>query len=195
MTPQRLLPIALLLGLALPAALLAHCDTLDGPVVTAARAALAKGDVTPVLKWVRAEDETEVRSAFQLTLSARASGGAAKEIADRWFYETVVRLHRAGEGEPYTGLKPAGAEAGPAILAADRALESGSADALVRLLTDRAAAGIRESFRDALEASRSADRSVDEGRRFVRAYVEFIHYAERVYDSAGREAPAVHHRE
>jgi hypothetical protein len=29
----------------------AHCDTLDGPVVMTAKAALEKGDVTPVLKW------------------------------------------------------------------------------------------------------------------------------------------------
>lgn len=192
---RRLLPIALLLCLAVPASLRGHCDTLDGPVVTAARAALAKGDVTPVLKWVGPGDEAEVRSAFQLTLSARSPGGAAKEVADRWFYETVVRLHRAGEGAPYTGLKPAGAEASPAIQAADRALETGSADALVRLITDRAATGIRESFREAFEASKSADRSVEEGRRFVHAYVEFIHYAERVYEAANREAQTGHHHD
>ena len=194
MNPRRLLPIALLLGIAMPSMLLAHCDTLDGPVVAAARAALAKGDVTAVLKWVRPEDETEVRSAFQLALSARAAGPAAKDVADRWFYETVVRLHRAGEGAPYTGLKPAGAEAGSGIEAADRALETGSADAVVKLVTERAASGVRETFREALEASRTADRSVEDGRRYVRAYVEFIHYVERVYEAAGREGPASHHQ-
>ena len=38
----------------------AHCDTLDGPVVKTARAALEKGDVTPILKWVTNEYETEI---------------------------------------------------------------------------------------------------------------------------------------
>jgi hypothetical protein len=37
----------------------AHCDTLDGPVVATARAALDKGDVAPLLKWVRKDDEKE----------------------------------------------------------------------------------------------------------------------------------------
>jgi hypothetical protein len=86
----------------------AHCDTLDGPVVVDARAALAAGDVTEVLKWVQAGDEPEIRAAFDRTLAVRAAGGAALELADTWFFETLVRVHRAGEGAPYTA-SPAGA--------------------------------------------------------------------------------------
>ena len=39
--------------------------------------------------------------------------------------ETVIRLHRAGEGAAYTGLKTAGADYGPAIPAAEYAVETG----------------------------------------------------------------------
>ncbi len=86
-----------------------HCDTMDGPVVVAAQAALDGGEVTPVLKWVKKEDEAEVRSAFKQALAVRTKVKEAKEMADRYFFETVVRLHRASEGEPYTGIKSAGA--------------------------------------------------------------------------------------
>ncbi len=74
----------------------AHCDTLDGSVVQTARIALEKGDVTPLLKWVHADDEKEIRVAFQKTLAVRAKGAAAKELADMYFFETLVRIHRAG---------------------------------------------------------------------------------------------------
>ena len=95
-----------------------HCDSLDGPVATAARDALMSGDVDLVLPFVPADAEAEVRAAFDLAAKARAMGGEAAEVADRWFFETAVRVHRAGEGAPYTGLKPAGLDVGPVIPAA-----------------------------------------------------------------------------
>src|SRR5512142_849988 len=76
----------------------AHCDTMDGPVVNTARMALEKGDVTSVLKWVRKEDEGEIKVQFQKTLAARKQGKEAKELADKYFFETLIRIHRAGEG-------------------------------------------------------------------------------------------------
>jgi tetratricopeptide (TPR) repeat protein len=39
----------------------------------------------------------------------------------------VVRIHRAGEGAPYTGLKPAGLSEGPIIPIAEKAIEIGIA--------------------------------------------------------------------
>lgn len=111
-----------------------HCDSLDGPVVTAAHRTLGEADVDAVLPYVHAEGESEVRHAFDLAVRARALGPEAREVADRWFFETVVRVHRAGEGAPFTGLKPAGLDVGPVIPAAERALESGSPGELVDLL-------------------------------------------------------------
>ncbi len=160
----------------------AHCDTLDGPVVTAAKTALEKGDVTPVLKWVRKEDEKEIKELFNKTVAVRKQGKEAKELADMYFFETLVRIHRAGEGAPYTGLKKEPAE--PAIAAADKSLESGSADNLIKLVTDGAATGIRERFEHTKEAKKHAEESVEAGRKFVEAYVEFTHYVERLHSDA-----------
>jgi len=165
---------------------LAHCDTMDGPVVAAARAALEKGELTPALKWIKPEAEKELRAAFEKTLVVRAKGPEAKELADRWFFETLVRLHRAGEGAPFEGLKPAGAEVEPAVAAADQALETGKADRLVKELTEAVAKGLRERFAKALAARKHA------GREYVAAYVEFVHYAERLHQDAGT---AAHHHE
>jgi hypothetical protein len=158
----------------------AHCDTLNGPVVESARHALAIGDVTPVLKWVRIDDEQLIRTAFQNTMEVRKLGGQAQKLADMYFFETLVRIHRAGEGAPYTGLKP-GTEVDPAIALADKALENGSVDKLVGVLTDAMAEGIRERFRRALETRKHAAASVAAGREYVEAYVIFTHYVEGLH--------------
>ena len=76
----------------------AHCDTMGGPVVADAKVALEKKDVTPALKWVNVKDEREIRELFTKTLKVRAHGSEARELADRYFFETLVRVHRAGEG-------------------------------------------------------------------------------------------------
>jgi hypothetical protein len=173
----------------LPNIAVAHCDTLDGPVVVTARQALEKGDITPVLKWVRKEDEKEIRAQFDKTLEVRKQGKEAKELADMYFFESLVRIHRAGEGAPYTGLKAAGTVE-PSVAAADKALESGSADDLVKLVTEAAAKGIRERFAHAAETKKHADHGVEYGRKFVAAYVELTHYVERLHLDA--ERPSAH---
>jgi hypothetical protein len=180
-------------GLLCPAAARAHCDTMDGPVVTAAKTALAQGNLTVVLKWVRPEYEPEVRTAFERTLTVRALGSEARELADVYFFETVVRLHRAGEGEPYTGLKPAGTDPGPAVATSDEALAEGSVDTLVKIVTDAVADGIRARFAHARETRSHADDSVEAGREYVQAYVGFVHYVERLYGDAAA-AHAAHVR-
>jgi len=173
----------------LPNIAVAHCDTLDGPVVVTARQALEKGDITPVLKWVRKEDETEIKAQFDKTLAVRKQGKEARELADMYFFESLVRIHRAGEGAPYTGLKAAGTVE-PSVAAADKALESGSAENLVKLVTEAAAKGIRERFAHAAETKKHADHGVEYGRKFVAAYVEFTHYVERLHLDA--ERPSAH---
>ncbi len=162
----------------------AHCDGLDGPVVGAARAALESGDVKLALIWVRREDEGEIRSAFEHTRAVRGLGTEARDLADLYFFETLVRVHRAGEGAPYTGLKPAGRDLGPAIPAADRALESGDIQSLVRLLGEAVQAGLSERFTRARATRTFPAGDVEGGRRFVTDYVTFIHYVERLYESA-----------
>lgn len=167
----------------------AHCDTMDGPVVVDARNALDAGDVTRVLKWVKSDHEGELREAFQQALAVRKLGAHARTLADTHFFETLVRLHRAGEGEPFTGLKPAG-EHDPVVEAADGALESGSVDELVAELTAAVAEGIRTRFHQASEKKAHADDSVEAGREFVEAYIQFVHYVEKLHlDAAGQGMP------
>ncbi len=178
--------LALLSLLSTPA--YAHCDGLDGPVVKAARVALAQGNVALVLVWVRPEHEAEVRAAFQQVLIVRRLSPEAQALADMFFFETVVRLHRLGEGAPYTGLKPAGRDLGPAIPAADRALESGDVGPLVQLITEHMRAGIEHHFRRAMQAKMYPTADIEAGRRFVEEYVAFAHYAERAYEAAQTSA-------
>ncbi len=173
--------------LSLPVISHAHCDTLSGPVVTTARAALERGDVTPVLKWIKKDDEARIKSLFKKTLAVRTKGAEAKELADMYFFETLVRLHRAGEGAPYTGLKPVG-EVEPAVAAADKAIETGSVDGLIKMINDAASSGVRERFVQVNKTGKHADENVESGRKYVAAYVDFTHYVEKLHlDATGSE--------
>lgn len=183
-----LLPFLILALLALPREAAAHCDALDGPVVNDARAALAAADVTPVLKWVAEEDEAEVRAAYRQTLIVRAAGPEAEALADRYFFETVVRLHRTFEGAPYTGLQPAGLDPGPAVRAADAALASASLDDLKEMILREVAHGLEERFDAMMHARSHADHNPEAGRHFVHAYVEFVHFAKRLHEHARSHA-------
>ncbi len=159
----------------------AHCDTEDGPVVTAAKKALETGNVNLVLIWVKKDDEAEIKKVFEKTLKVRKLSPEAKELADRYFFETLVRIHRAGEGESYTGIKPVGAEVEPGIVAADKAIENGSVDNLIKELSTQLINGVRERFNNVLEKKRHKDESVESGREYVKAYITFIHYVERLH--------------
>jgi hypothetical protein len=181
-TPMCLL--VLTMSLVSPAPLLAHCDGLDGPVVKAARAALEARNLALVAIWVQPEDEPEIRQAFEQALLVRALSPQAKALADRFFFETVVRVHRAGEGAPFTGLKPAGQDLGPAIPAADKALEERALEPLLNLLTSTMRDRLREHFSEVVAARKYDVGDVAAGREYVRAYVEFIHYVERSYDTS-----------
>lgn len=165
--------------LVVPQTSLAHCDTLDGPVVADARIAFAQEDVFSVLKWVNADSEDEIRKAFKSALNVRNLNPEAQSLADMYFFETLVRIHRAGEGAPYTGLKAAGVVE-PVVAKADHALEHGSVDKLVSAITLHTQEGIHVRFNHALETKKHAQESVHAGREFVEAYVSYVHYVEEV---------------
>ncbi len=166
----------------------AHCDTLDGPVVAAARQALESGKLSPALAWVQAKDEDEIRSAFQKAQQVRSSGGAARELADSYFFETLVRVHRVGEGAAYTGLKPAG-HTEPPVAAADQAIATGRLQPLTRLIGERTQQGLQRHFDQTLAKKKHGPEDVAAGRAYSKAYVEFVHYAERLYNAAEALAP------
>jgi hypothetical protein len=175
-----MLPLALTLVAAVPA--WAHCDGLDGPVVAAGRVALERGDVRHALVWVLPEGEPEVRRAFEHAVAVRALGDEARELADRYFFETLVRVHREGEGEPYTGLKEAGRDLGPVIPAADAALEHGSVVELEALLVEHLRHGLRERFHAAAAARDFEPTDVAAGREYVETYVSLLHYVEALHE-------------
>jgi hypothetical protein len=166
----------------------AHCDGLDGPVVKAAEKALATNNVNLVLVWVQKDKDAELKRAFQQTMAVRKLSAESKLLADRNFFETLVRLHREGEGAPYTGLKPAGRDLGPAIPAADHAMESGNSAALEALLIRNVRTGLHDAFAR-VQAKRNYDvNDVAAGREYVKAYVEYIHFVERLQEASSSPA-------
>lgn len=158
-----------------------HCDSLDGPIVTAARLALAAGDVELILPYVPVEGEAEVRDAFARVLPLRGRGAEVADLAERWFFETVVRVHRAGEHAPYTGLKPAGLDVGPVIPLAEEAVATGEVDEVFQLL----AADLRRQLTHRLERVNrlAGDRyaSVPAARAYVEAMLGFEVYSNHVF--------------
>ncbi len=160
----------------------AHCDSMDGPVITEAKNALAKGDVTPLLKWVPAADEEKIKVVFDQVIPVRNLGSQAQELADRQLFATLVEVHRASEGAPYSGIKPAGG-IDPAVMAADLALQKGNIDDLVARITHKFEQNVRERFAAALNTKARSEESVVEGREFVKEYVQYVHYVEAVHNA------------
>ena len=169
----------------------AHCDSLDGPVITEAQFALENGNVTPLLKWVTKEHEKDIRSVFVQALAVRAKGKDARELADRFLFETLVRIHRAGEGATYTGLKAAGTTV-PPVVAADEALATGSVDALSAKIGNVVRDGIRKRFAEVTEKKKHVDDSVEAGREYVAAYVEYVHFIEGIHSMVAKGAAHAH---
>jgi hypothetical protein len=187
-----IVPTLLLAGL-LAGPATAHCDSMDGPVVQDAQRAFAQGSVDPVLKWVGEADEEAIHSAFDMAVAVRGESEAAMEVADRYFLETLIRLHRATEGEAFTGLKPAGSTE-PGIVAADLALASGDIEPLAGELAAAVEEATRHRFAEASKLRATADQSVEQGRQFVAAYVQFTHFVESV-DHLVAHGASPEHRE
>ena len=187
-TRERAAALSFAVALAWSASAGAHCDTLDGPVISAARKAFDSGNVNLVLVWVQKKDEAEIRSAFQKARNVRRAGGEAKDLADTYFFETLVRVHRTGEGAAYTGLKPAG-HVEPAVAAADKAIDTERLEPLGKLIGERVEKGLRGHFEAVMAKKKYSPDDVETGRAYSSAYVEFVHYAERLHDAAEAMAP------
>ncbi len=176
-----------------PAVVLAHCDTADGPAVTDGRTALTTGNINYALKWIPADGEAELRPVFEKAQLVRALGPDAAELADRLFLETLVRIHRLGEGVGFTGIQPTGTQIDPVVMAADEAVALGSDAVLLPMVAQDRRVELDRRFR---AASALADFDVDDvaaGRRYLAAYVSFFTYAEgEAHEHHGHE-DAVHH--
>ena len=166
----------------------AHCNSVDGPVAKAVQAALDDGNINPVLAFAPASAEAEIRTAFEKSRKVRSLGGEARALADQAFMETTVRLHRAGEGAAYTGLKPAGIDYGPVIPAAEHAVRTGDltklkvvlAAEIEHALTDRLA-HVREAQKAPLDPQTAAE--VPPARERISAELGFITFAESMHQA------------
>jgi uncharacterized protein DUF6448 len=166
----------------------AHCDSVDGPVAKAVQKALDNGNLNPVLAYAPATAEAEIRAAFEKSRKVRGLGVDARALADQTFMETVIRLHRAGEGATYTGLKPAGIDYGPVIPAAEHAVETGDLAKLKAVLIEKVEhalserlAHVRELKKASLEPKTAAE--VPHSRERVSAELGFITFAESVHQA------------
>ncbi len=158
-----------------------HCDTMDGPVVKAATLALDQGNVNLILPWVHHEGEARLREAFARALQARKLGKEAAALADYWFFETAVRIHREGEGAPYTGLKPAGLDWGPVVPRADKAIETGNAKEVIDFLLHTVGTELEERFHKAMATKKYDQDDVAAARAFVQATLGFVLYSHYLY--------------
>ena len=170
-----------------------HCDSMDGPVVTAARQALEAEDVRLILPYVPKDGEAEVIQAYDKVVRVRKDGVLVRDVADMYFFETVVRVHRAGEGAPYTGLKPAGLSEGPVIPVAEKAIETGDPDELLDTLATMVRAAIKQKFERVMHLQRHTDASVDAAREYVEAMLGLQVYAHKLYLTIQSEPHAGHH--
>lgn len=172
--------IGLVMYLLFAASASAHCDSFDGPIIPEAQEALKNGEVQPLLKWVEPEHEKEIIAAFERARNVSEQSPAAKDLAETWFLETFVRLHREGEGAAYTGLKPEGVMP-DFYQRADAALAEGSVNKLADDIGNTIAQEIRDRFAIAHALQKDAEKSTDDGRKFVVAYVDYFHFIEALH--------------
>lgn len=156
----------------------AHCDSMEGPVIKDAQKALDNNNVNIVLKWVPKEHEKELINSFEKTQKVRKQNAESKELADNYFFETLVRIHRAGEGVAYTGIKPVGTKIDDNILEADKVVESGKIDHLLKMLPEKKHKEVKKLFDYIVALNKYDVNDVEAGRKWVDANVHFFHFVE-----------------
>jgi len=156
----------------------AHCDTMDGPVIKDAKIAIEKNNINYVLKWVQPQNEDELKNAFILTMKVRRLSSDAMILADKYFYETLVRLHRSGEGVPYTGVKPSGTPVDDKILAADKSIDIGNLSPLKDKVSKEMLPELTERFEKVIALRDFDVNNIKAGREYIEAYVKFFKFAE-----------------
>jgi len=156
----------------------AHCDTMDGPLIADARKALGQNNVNYVLKWVSSANESEIRDAFNLVMKVKGLSPEAKELSKKYFFDTLVRIHRAGEGVPFTGVKPSGTPIDEKVLAADKSIEIGNLSPLTGKVSKGDIPELTKRFDKVMSLKNFDVNNVEAGREYIEAYVQFFKFAE-----------------
>ena len=159
-----------------------YIDSMDGPVVKAAEKALDMEDIKYVLPYVSPEDEEEIKNSFDKSLMVRELSADAAELADYWFFETTVRLHRKEENKTYMGLKSAGTDWGPIIPKIDLAIETENIDELLNFILNFIREDIKSRFDDLLYKKDYDPDDVEDARDYILTREYFIEYTRKFYE-------------
>ncbi|MDD1775284.1 MAG: DUF6448 family protein, partial [Methanobacterium sp.] len=151
-------------------------------LVKAAEKALEMENIKYVLPYVSSPDEEELKDAFEKTLLVRELSSEAAELADYWFFETAVRLHRRDEGKAYTGLKSADPDWGPILPKINRAIDTENVDELLNFLLNFIKEDIMIRFEELISRKDYDQNDVEEAREYINARTEFIRYSIKFYN-------------
>lgn len=165
----------------LPQTAFSHCDSYDGPVIRDALKALENNDVGLVMKWVDAKHEKVITDLFEKTMKYKSGDEEVYNLLEKYFLETLVRVHREGEGEPYTGLKPAGSTK-QIIQLTDTALADEDFEGLLLKFNGHVEKILKEKYEKVAQLEKVKDQSVQKGREYVAAYVDYTHTIEKMHD-------------
>jgi hypothetical protein len=158
-----------------------YCETMDGPVVTAAELALEMENVNYVLPFVKEEYESELKDAFDRTVIVRELSGEAAEVADYWFFETSVRLHLMGKGKLYGGIKKSGIIREQIIQKAQEAVETGDKTTLENFLMGVMSEAIENRFEAAVSKKDYEINDTEAGRDYIDSMLDFMQFVHGIY--------------
>jgi hypothetical protein len=111
-------------------------------------------------------------------MQVRRLNPEAEQLSENYFFETLVRLHRSGEGLSYTGVKPIGYPVDIKIIASDESIAKGNLSPLVSLVSKDKIEQLKVLFEKVMSLKEFDVNNVQAGREYVEAYVSFFHYAE-----------------
>lgn len=156
----------------------AHCDTMDGPAVKDAIRAMDTGNVNYALKWVQPKYEAEVSRAFRMSMKVKDINADTKNLAEQYFFEILLRDHRAGEGVAFDGVKPHGWPVDERVKAADQSIALGKLEPLKGLVEPDKWPELQRRFQKVMSLKDFDVNRVEEGREYIEAYVQFFKFAE-----------------
>ncbi|WP_458411486.1 DUF6448 family protein [Schinkia sp. CFF1] len=162
----------------IPVSASAHCDTMDGPTVADAYKALENDNINYVLKWVQPKYEKEIKDKFDLSMKVKDLSPEAKELSEQYFFSELIRVHRAGEGAPFDGLKPSGTPIDEKVLAADKSIALGNLSPLEGLVEEEKMPELKERFEKVMKLKDYDVNNLEAGREYIEAYVSFFKFAE-----------------
>ena len=162
----------------------AHCDTMDGPTVIDGQKAMKENNVNYVLKWVEPKSEKEIKEIFNLSMKVKDLSPESKQLAEKYFFGELVRIHREAEGAAYSGVKPSGTTTDKKILAADKSIEIENLSPLANLIEKDKKAELKKRFDKVISLKNFDVNDVKAGREYIHAYVNFFKFAEGEEDHA-----------